>query len=68
MQTQYLVHVRVITGSKLASFSGVHNQNTVTVGPIVLPNSLFFVGLSYSVQGFCGGRLSNALVEHIGVP
>ena len=57
-----------ITGPKLISFSGVHALNTVFAGPIVLPNDLALVGLSYGVQGFCGGRLSNALLENIGLP
>ena len=57
-----------ITGPKLATFSGPHSMNVVTAGPIMLPNDMALVGLSYGVQGFCGGRLSNALQEHIGLP
>lgn len=57
-----------IGGPKLTAFSGMHNLNSVLAGPFVLPNDIGLVGLSYGIQGFCGGRLSNALQEHIGLP
>jgi hypothetical protein len=57
-----------VGGQKFVGFAGAHTQNTVMAGPLVLPNDVGLVGISYGLQGFCGGRLSNALQEQIGLP
>jgi hypothetical protein len=63
-----------LAGPKLISATGAHTQNVVTFAPgagIVLPNSPSLIGVTYTVQGFCGdssnppGRLSQALIQVI---
>lgn len=58
------------SGVTFSKFSGIQNQNVVGVhcGGLTLPNDMSLVGLSYAVQGWCGGRLSNAFQETIGLP
>jgi len=57
-----------VGGQKFVGFAGAHAQNSVVAGPLVLPNDVGLVGLSYGLQGFCGGRLSNAIQQHVGLP
>jgi len=58
------------SGPVLLKSSGVHAQNSVSWGSMVLPNDVAFVGIEYSAQGFCsqtgGGRLSDGLIQRIG--
>jgi hypothetical protein len=55
----------------LVKSSGVHAQNAVSWGAVVLPDDPTLVGIEYTAQGFCsqsggGSRLSNGLVQTIG--
>lgn len=58
-----------VQGTRFGNAIGVHAQNVVTYAPadVVLPNDITLVGVQYAVQGFCGGRLSNALIEVVGI-
>jgi len=64
-----------LTGPVLLQIVGTHTISAETWAPtpagIVLPNDPSLVGLSFAVQGFCGGfpttgRLSNSLNQTIG--
>lgn len=57
-----------VAGQPLHSCAGMHNQDVVLCSPggLVLPNDPALIGLSYVAQGFCGARLSNAIVQTIG--
>lgn len=63
-------------GPRLLTRTGLHARNVVEAYPFpgaMLPYDVSFVGLQYVAQGFCGdpasggGRLSNALVQWIGI-
>ncbi len=64
-----------VGGAKLLGTVGAHAQSLVdwfpTPNGLALPNDPNLVGVSYTVQGFCGGygptgRLSNAITQTIG--
>ncbi len=57
-----------IGGSLLCQCRGVHAQSVVVCAPggVVLPNDPALIGFTYAVQGFCGGRFSNALGQTVG--
>ena len=64
-----------LTGSPLMTLVGSHTQSVEswfpTPGGLQVPNNPGFVGLTLTVQGFCGayspnGRLSNAITQIVG--
>jgi hypothetical protein len=59
-----------LSGTKLFTCSGMHAMDTVDCVPggLVVPNDASLVGVSYTVQGVCGGgnaRLSGALTQTV---
>jgi hypothetical protein len=57
-----------IAGRLAFSCAGSHNRDVVSCSPagVVIPNLTALIGREFTVQGGCGGRLSNALTQTIG--
>jgi len=58
-----------VQGRRFLSTTGFHSQDVVSFAPtdIVVPADLTLVGVQYMVQGYCGGRLSNGVLEVVGI-
>jgi hypothetical protein len=61
-----------LSGVTLLKSPGVHAQNVVAFGAATLPGEPGFIGIEFTVQGFCsqsggGSRLSSGLVQTIGL-
>ncbi len=60
-----------LSGPVWSKRPGVHTQNVVSWGAVVLPNDPSLAGIEFTVQGFCsqsggGSRLSSGLVQTVG--